>query len=94
MTCAGVNHVSYGPMRLAALLGLAVAVLAPALALAQGTPEQRAACSGDAQRLCGEFIPDVEAITACMAKKRLRLSPACRVYFVTSRKGKPFRRPE
>ena len=66
MVLAGPNHVSFAPMPPAARLGLAVAFLAPAIALAQGTPEQRAACQPDAMRPCGEFAPDVDAITACM----------------------------
>jgi hypothetical protein len=45
---------------------------------AQGTPEQRAACEGDAHRLCGQFIPDVNRITACMTQKRRYLSAPCR----------------
>jgi hypothetical protein len=45
-------------------------------------------------RLCGEFVPDVDRITACMVKNRIRLSAPCRVYFVEPRKGKPFKRPE
>jgi hypothetical protein len=50
-------------------------------AAAQGTPEQRAACQGDAQRLCGQYIPDVDRITACMTKNRRYLSRACRLAF-------------
>jgi hypothetical protein len=64
----------------AALCALAL-LLAAAPAGAQGTPAQRAACEGDAMRLCGEFVPDVERIKACMYRKRAQLSPACRVYF-------------
>lgn len=65
---------------LAALAGLALWLgLAPAAA--QGTPEQRAACEGDAMRLCSEFVPDVQRVTACMSQKRRYLSPRCRVYF-------------
>ena len=64
----------------AALFGLAL-LLAPAPAAAQGTPQQRAACQDDAMRLCGQFVPDVDRITACMSRKRKLLSPACRVYF-------------
>jgi hypothetical protein len=61
----------------------------PAPAAAQGTPEQRQACQPDAMRLCSEFVPDVDRITACMIKKRIRLSPACRAVFSTpSRKPK------
>ena len=48
-------------------------------AAAQGTPEQRAACQGDAQRLCGQFIPDVDRITACMVHNRRYLSRPCRM---------------
>src|SRR5262245_55617136 len=40
-----------------------------------------AACQDDAMRLCGQFVPDVDRITACMSRKRKLLSPACRVYF-------------
>jgi hypothetical protein len=69
------------PFRLAAgpaLIGLlAWSGLAPAPAAAQGSPQQQAACSGDAQRLCGQFIPDVAKITACMSHKRSQVSAAC-----------------
>jgi hypothetical protein len=58
-------------------------------AAAQGTPEQRQACQPDAMRLCGEFIPDVDRITACMIKQRMRLSPPCRAVFETPSHGKP-----
>jgi hypothetical protein len=33
------------------------------------TPEQQQRCQGDAMRLCGEFVPDVDRITACMIAK-------------------------
>jgi hypothetical protein len=45
------------------------------------TPEQQQACMGDALQLCGEYVPDVERVTACMIRNRSRLSPGCRVYF-------------
>ena len=45
------------------------------------TPEQQQACTPDAMRLCGNFVPDVERITACMIQKKSQLSPQCRVYF-------------
>jgi hypothetical protein len=45
------------------------------------TPEQQQACSPDAFRLCGDAIPDVDRVTACMIRKRSELSPGCRVYF-------------
>jgi hypothetical protein len=68
---------------IAALFGLALmASFAPSPAAAQDwTPEQRAACEGDAMRLCGDFAPDVQLITACMQSKRSQLTPACRAQF-------------
>jgi hypothetical protein len=81
MRSAGFKHVSsFSIVGAAAALALLFTV---GLAVAQGTPEQQQACSGDAQRLCGEFIPDVQKITACMAKKRAQLTPACRAAFST-----------
>jgi hypothetical protein len=44
------------------------------------TPEEEQACSGDAFRLCGAEIPDVDRVTACMVRKQAQLSPGCRVY--------------
>jgi hypothetical protein len=92
MNTAGNNSVSsFSFAGIAAAFSLAWAVsLAPAMA--QGTPEQRQACQGDAMRLCSEFVPDVERITACMVKKRIRLSPGCRVLFQVPRKAKSFKR--
>jgi len=45
------------------------------------TQEEQQACSPDAMRLCGEFVPNVDAITACMIQKKSQLSPQCAVYF-------------
>jgi hypothetical protein len=45
------------------------------------TPEQQQACSGDAFRLCGPEIPDVDRVTACMIRSKEQLSPGCRVFF-------------
>ena len=63
------------------ITGLALScgcALMPLSAVAQGTSEQRAACAGDAMRLCGQFIPDVDRITSCMINMRRDLSPPCR----------------
>jgi hypothetical protein len=48
-------------------------------AAAQGSDAERQACTPDAMKLCGDFIPDVEKITACMHAKRSQLSEPCRV---------------
>jgi type II secretory pathway component PulL len=71
-------------LKLKPIMGLAAlwsVVLMPIPAAAQGTPEQRAACESDATRLCGQFVPDIQRITSCMAQKRRYLSPGCRAVF-------------
>jgi hypothetical protein len=45
------------------------------------TPEEQQACSGDAMRLCGAYVPDVDRITVCMIQNKSQLSPRCRVFF-------------
>lgn len=47
----------------------------------KGTPEQREACTPDALRLCGQFIPDQDRIEACLRDAGPRLSPACYIVF-------------
>lgn len=62
------------------------------------TPEQQQMCSDDAMRLCGEYIPDVDRITACMSRKYSQLSSGCQAVFEapaanttasTTKSGKP-----
>jgi hypothetical protein len=67
------------PAGLMAAIGLSVSLFASA-AYAY-TPEQQQACTGDAFRLCGDAIPDVDRVTVCMIRKKSELSPGCRVYF-------------
>lgn len=45
------------------------------------TPEQQQACTDDAMRLCGAYVPDVDRITACMIQNKSQLTPRCAVYF-------------
>jgi hypothetical protein len=47
----------------------------------RGTAAQRAACRPDVFRLCAAEIPNVRAITACLAARINRLSPDCRAVF-------------
>ena len=64
-----------------ALIGTAVlaTVLATASAgFAQGTPEQRSACMGDAFKFCSAEIPNVPKITSCMKANYSKLSPGCK----------------
>ena len=46
-------------------------------------------CTPDVMRLCNEFVPDVEKITACMSKKRSQLSPECAAVFKPKRRRRP-----
>ncbi|MBH5398471.1 hypothetical protein HZZ13_11820 [Bradyrhizobium sp. CNPSo 4010] len=64
-----------------ASLALALAILALPRAGFAYTQEEQQACTPDAMRLCSEFIPNVDAITACMIKKKAQLSPQCAVFF-------------
>lgn len=62
----------------AALLLLA-ALFACAPAAAQGTDEERRACTPDVMRLCREYIPSISRITECLIEKRAELNPDCRL---------------
>lgn len=64
-------------------LALAAALFASVLSTSAYayTQEQQAACTPDAMRLCGSFIPDVDRITACMIQRKSQLSPECRRFF-------------
>jgi hypothetical protein len=57
------------------------ALTANVAAAQQGTPAQRAACTPDAYRLCGIYIPNAAAITQCLRANRKRLSRDCRAVF-------------
>jgi hypothetical protein len=63
------------------MLAMALSVLLLPGAAQAYTPEQQQACTGDAFRLCGDAIPDVDRVTVCMIRNRSELSPGCRVYF-------------
>jgi hypothetical protein len=63
------------------MLATAFAVSMMATAGQAYTPEQEQACSGDALRVCGADIPDVDRITACMIRNKAQLSPGCRAFF-------------
>ena len=63
------------------LLLSAVALAAAALSASPGlafSSEAQQMCTGDAMRLCGHEVPNVQRITACMARNRSQVSPGCR----------------
>lgn len=64
-----------------ALSALLLASCFATSSMAGGTAEERSDCMSDALRLCGQFIPNEQAIAACMAKQKAKLSPACRKHF-------------
>ena len=45
------------------------------------TEEQARLCTGDAFRLCGPAIPDIERVTICMRAQKASLSPGCKSVF-------------
>jgi len=64
-----------------ALIALALTFAISPAAAQQWTPKQRAACEPDAMRLCNQYVPDVQRVSACMSHYRRYLSPACRAVF-------------
>jgi hypothetical protein len=59
-----------------------IAVMSPAFSQQYpGTMEQQLACTPDVFRLCGEQIPDVNRIVACLRQNTSQLSGRCRAVF-------------
>ena len=81
------------PASLLAALAFGALLISPLqaqdMAATSGTATQRDACESDAIALCGEFIPNVPAIEACLKRKVKTLSPACR----TAVSGTTVRKP-
>ena len=63
--------------RVALLFAIAATALfvRPSLAFSS---EAQQMCTGDALRLCGHEVPNVQRITACMVRLRAQVSPGCR----------------
>jgi hypothetical protein len=73
--------VQSGKLQLGLMLATALAVSIMPTASRAYTPEQEQACTNDAFRLCSADIPDVDRVTACMARNKSQLSPGCRAQF-------------
>ena len=77
------------------VLGLAIAIggtaiMAPASSQEyRGTWEQQMACTPDVWRLCGEQIPDVSRIVACLRQNTPQLSNGCRAVFESQANAQP-----
>jgi hypothetical protein len=72
------------------VLGFAIAIgsvgiIAPASSQEyRGSYEQQLACTPDVWRLCGDRVPDVSRIVACLRDNTPRLSSGCRAVFESS----------
>jgi hypothetical protein len=66
----------------AILTACGVAIQTPAFSDEyRGTFEQQLACTPDVWRLCGDQIPDVNRIVACLRQNTEQLSGGCRAVF-------------
>src|SRR3977135_4319279 len=69
-------------LSLAISIGCGIAGQHPAFSQEnRGTMEQQMACTPDVFRLCGEQIPDVDRIVACLRQNTPQLSAPCRSVF-------------
>ena len=46
-----------------------------------GSMEDQIACTPDVYRLCSQYIPDEDTITACLQRNLVNLSAACHKVF-------------
>jgi len=73
----------------ATFFGLAlIASFAPGPAAAF-TAAQKAACGGDAQRLCASSMSGPQKLTACMQSNQSKVSSGCRAAMGGGKKKKP-----
>ena len=68
------------------ILSFGILLAGTFVAQAAGTAQDRRACRSDAMRLCREFIPNTQRITACMRRNMAQLSPACQAQFPENQK--------
>ena len=61
----------------AAMFGLALLTL-PEPAVAQWSAKQKAACQGDAMRLCSQSLADPGQLSACMSRNSSNVSAGCK----------------
>jgi len=56
---------------------------------AQGSPEDRKACTPDVFRLCSDFIPDPTSIEACLRRRSAELSLDCKNVLLKAKTSTP-----
>ena len=54
------------------------AIVLPGGSVLEGSPQEKAACAGDAHRYCRDEVPDNFRVLACLKNERMRISKACR----------------
>jgi hypothetical protein len=86
-----------GDMIRSIAFGIAVALSAATLAVAQ-TQDEQDACKDDALRVCGDAIPDRDQVARCLNFKKDQISQACRTviarYFPDPVPQKASKRPK
>lgn len=68
------RHAAFGVI----LLGASVTA---AFATVTLQDRQQAACYDDAQRLCGDLMPDADKVEACMLTMKEKVSARCRKFY-------------
>jgi hypothetical protein len=68
-------------LSLAIAIGAAGVIVPASSQEYRGTWEQQMACTPDVWRLCGDRIPDVSRIVACLRQNTPQLSSGCRAVF-------------
>jgi hypothetical protein len=58
-------------------LAAAIVIATVPVAMAQGTPQERQACTRDAQRFCRKDLGNDGAVQNCLQTNRARLSKTC-----------------
>jgi hypothetical protein len=62
-------------------LAFALFVTSVSFAMAQGTPQERQACTRDAQHFCRKDLGNDGAVQGCLQTNRAKLSVGCRKVF-------------
>ena len=63
------------------VLAFAIVVGSVSFAMAQGTPQERQACTRDAQHFCRKDLGNDGVVQNCLQTNRARLSKACKSVF-------------
>jgi hypothetical protein len=76
-------------VRIALSAALSIGAMAAQAQEYRGTMEQQMACTPDVWRLCGDQIPDVNRIVACLQQNMPQLSSGCRAVFQSNNQVQP-----